>query len=153
MLQRAVEAFAAGLPPVSGPRLRLARISRFWALTPCAPCPPLDRLANTCVRALDRFRAPPPAAELARRRAAGLTWRQEVLLQHWGYPYVMDEFRFHMTLTMQLDDDEGARVGHMLGPLVEPLCGAPLAVAAVSLVRQEDRKSSFRLVGRYPLSG
>ncbi len=44
--------------------------------------------------------------ELQRRRAANLTPRQEFLLMHWGYPYVLDEFRFHMTLTRRLPDEK-----------------------------------------------
>ena len=34
---------------------------------------------------------------------SGLTDRQEALLTQWGYPYVMEEFRFHITLTGALD--------------------------------------------------
>lgn len=54
------------------------------------------------LRALDRFRAPVSGAERARRRNAGLSPPQEALLAQEGYPKVMEEFRFHMTLTAQL---------------------------------------------------
>ncbi|KGS04145.1 MULTISPECIES: DUF1045 domain-containing protein [Burkholderia] len=64
---------------------------------------PLQALADACVRELDGFRAPQPATDVERRRAAGLTPREEAHLVRWGYPYVFDTFAFHITLTNQLD--------------------------------------------------
>jgi hypothetical protein len=77
---------------------------------------------------------------------------QEALLDRWGYPYVMEEFRFHMTLTARLDDEEGIAVARELGPLVEPLCGAPLPIDAISLFHQSDRDTPFRALRRYVLA-
>ena len=79
-------------------------LAGFLALTPSEPFEELDRLAADCVAAFDRFRAPAAEAELARRRRTGLSLRQEALLLRWGYPYVMDAFRFHLTLTGPLDE-------------------------------------------------
>jgi putative phosphonate metabolism protein len=132
--------------------LQLSCISGFWALTLSAPCLLLHTLADRCVRDLDSFRAPPSVDELARRRRAPLTARQDELLVRWGYPYVMDEFRFHMTLTARLDAAEGAVVARVLAPLVAPLCREPLAIDALSLFYQEHQCAPFRLVRRYPLS-
>jgi putative phosphonate metabolism protein len=61
-------------------------------------------VANSALQALDALRARPSAADLARRLAAPLSERQRALLVEWGYPYVFDEFRFHMTLSSSLDD-------------------------------------------------
>src|SRR5262249_29766401 len=65
---------------LAAPPLRLSCISGFWALTLSAPCPPLQALADRCVSELDRFRAPPSADQLARRRKARLTAQQDTLL-------------------------------------------------------------------------
>jgi hypothetical protein len=83
-------------------------------------------LASSALRTLDGLRAKPSAADLARRLAAPLTQRQRALLVEWGYPYVFDEFRFHMTLSSSLDaaDERAALVAWWqqkvtrLGPLV-----------------------------------
>jgi putative phosphonate metabolism protein len=147
----AVGRLAAGIPAFTAPPLRPASIAGFWALIPPEPCVGLDRLAAACVRELDGFRAPPTAAELARRRAAGLSPAQEALLERWGYPYVMGEFRFHLTLTARLSPEEGEIVRRGLAPLVEPLCRKPLAIDAISLLHQPRRVAMFRLVRRYPL--
>ena len=66
------------------------------------PSAALQALADACVEQLDRFRAPPSDAELARRRRASLTPRQDAMLVRWGYPYVFDTWFFHMTLTRRL---------------------------------------------------
>lgn len=152
-LDMAVAALAAGFPAFAAPPLKLERISGFWALVPSAPCPMLDRLAAVCVAQLDRFRMPPSPEELARRRRAGLSLRQEMLLQRWGYPYVMEEFRFHMTLTGRLDDQEAIARGRLLAPLVQPFRREELTIGAIGLFHQPDRDRPFQTVRRYPLTG
>ncbi|HVH78255.1 MAG TPA: DUF1045 domain-containing protein [Stellaceae bacterium] len=152
-LSTAVAALAAGVAAFTAPRLQLKRISGFWALTPSAPCSNLDRLAEICVRELDAFRAAPSTEELARRRRAQLSPRQEELLVIWGYPYVLEQFRFHMTLTGRLDGTESDTVGEALAPLVTPYCTTPLTIDAVSLFHQERAGAPFHLLRRYPLAG
>ncbi|WP_118184765.1 DUF1045 domain-containing protein [Paraburkholderia phosphatilytica] len=61
-------------------------------------------LAATALCDLHPLRATPSKTDLERRLAAPLTERQRSLLIEWGYPYVFDEFRFHMTLSDSLDD-------------------------------------------------
>ena len=152
-LAEAVGRLARGIEVFMAAPLRLARIGGFWALVPSAPCPALDALAAICVSELDAYRAPPSEAELARRRAAGLSPAQDALLARWGYPYVMEAFRFHMTLTGRLDAEESARVERALTPLVGKLCREPLPIDAVALLRQERPNARFHLVQRYPLAG
>jgi putative phosphonate metabolism protein len=149
----AAVALANGIVAFTAPRLHLTRISGFLALTLSERCASMHDLADRCVSELDRFRAPPSAAELERRRRANLTARQDALLARWGYPYVMEEFRFHMTLTARLDAEEGAIVRAALAPLVAPLCESPLAIDAISLFHQEGAEAPFRLLERYKLTG
>jgi putative phosphonate metabolism protein len=148
----AVATLAGGIARFTAPGLHLANISGFLALTLSESCAAMHDLADRCVSALDHFRASPSGAELERRRRARLTRRQEELLERWGYPYVMEEFRFHMTLTARLDAGEGAAVREALVPLVAPLCQIPLAVDAISLFHQPSVEAPFRLVDRYKLA-
>jgi putative phosphonate metabolism protein len=152
-LLAALRAFAAARQPFAAPLLRLAAIGRFLALVPDGPAPMLHALADDCVRAFDAFRAPPSEEELARRRRARLTPQHEENLRRWGYPYVFESFRFHMTLTGSIADDrlrETVTVG--LRPLVEPFSRAPLAVDAVTLFVEEDgdEPRPFRIAARFP---
>ncbi|HTQ34789.1 MAG TPA: DUF1045 domain-containing protein [Stellaceae bacterium] len=152
-LANAVAELAGGIPAFGAPPFCLSRISGFLALTLSAPCAAMRQLADRCVEALDAFRAPPSATELARRRRANLTPRQDELIARWGYPYVMNEFRFHMTLTARLDPAESDTVSAALAPLVAPFCEAALAVDAISLFHQPRDDAPFRLLRRYALTG
>ena len=148
-LQEAADAFAAKVAPFQAPPLRMMELDGFVALRPREESPALNTLADDCVRSFDVFRRPPLADELAKRREHGLTPQQEALLTRWGYPYVMEEFRFHMTLTKRLDDRTRNAVITDLTPLIEPLYGDPLVVDAVCLYRQDHRNAPFEWVSRH----
>lgn len=131
--------------------LKLARIDEFLALVPDGPAPEVERLADACVRTFDPFRAPLTAAERERRHPQHLSARQLENLDSWGYPYVFDEFRFHMTLTGALDLDAMLRIE----PVLEALFAAvpPAApINALALFAQPGREARFRLLGRFPFA-
>jgi len=148
MLARAAE-FAANRPAVALRGLALKSIDGFLALVPQATAD-IDALAADCVREFDRYRAPPNPAELARRRAAGLTARQDELLGRWGYPYVMEEFRFHLTLTGRLAAEERTLVQTALAPLVASFAVAQTAISDLCIFVQDDREQPFRVLARLP---
>lgn len=150
---RSVARFAAQLRPFTAPPLVLKELSGFLALQCARLSPEIDTLAAATVTALDRFRAPPTEAELAKRRAAGLNERQEEMLVRWGYPYVMDQFRFHLTLTCRLPDAaERAAFRQALEPMVARFAAEPLRVEAIALFRQDSRETPFLLTRYFPLS-
>ena len=151
-LQKEIAALAARHAAFTAPPLKLASIAGFWALVLSAPCPAMGALAAACVAELDPFRAPPEEVELVKRRRVGLTPAQDALLLRWGYPYVMAEFRFHMTLSARLGAEEGERLRRALAPLVAPICAEPLRVDALALFHQPNSAEPLRLVERYPLS-
>lgn len=146
-------AFAAARLPFEVPSLRVAALGEFVALVPEETPALLSGLAMDCVRAFDDFRAAPTEAELARRRQHSLTVRQEALLARWGYPYVMEEFRFHMTLTTGLAAEERARMISALEPRVAELCRRPLPIDGVTLVMQPSPDAPFRDVRRFSFEG
>lgn len=110
-------------------------------------------IAAQCVSCFDNLRARPSATELARRHAAGLTPRQSSLLREWGYPYVFDEFRFHLTLTGHLPPEEQQHVMQTLGPMVDALNSQPLALDAISVYVQPARDAPFVVTRRYGFDG
>jgi hypothetical protein len=91
--------------------------------------------------------------ELMRRRKAGLTARQEEYLVRWGYPYVFADWRFHMTLTCRLDDEERRRVIALLAPIAAPALAAAPVVDSLCLFRQQGEGRPFRLMARVPFGG
>lgn len=149
----ALERFAAARKPLRLP-LKMAALGTFLALRPAVASSELDALAADCVRDFDRFRAPPSEQELARRRAAGLSVRQEQYLQQWGYPYVLDEFRMHFTLTGRIGDDaERQAVLDHLTVQTAPLLRHDLALDELCLFVQSEPGARFRIAGRYRLGG
>ena len=104
-LHQAVQAVASRLQPFVLPPLQVERIDDFLALVPARSHPAnaqIQEAAAACVTALQPLAAPLSDADLARRRAVGLTPRQDALLQRWGYPFVLEEFRFHLSITGSL---------------------------------------------------
>jgi putative phosphonate metabolism protein len=145
--------FAETVAPVSLAKLQLRLLDRFLALVPSAPCPALDDLAARCVTDFDRFRRPPQPAELARRQAAGLDPAEEAHLLRWGYPYVLDRFRFHVTLTGPLDPAEAARLAPPLAALFAPAITQPIPLDDIALFAEPEPGAPFQLIERFPLSG
>lgn len=143
---------ATKIAPVILPGLRLANIDGFLALIPTGDQGPLLSLGAAVVRGLDGFRAPLTEAEVARRRPERLSPRQRDLLDQWGYPFVMEEFRFHLTLTDRLPDDLAIRAAAILSDHFAPVLPQPFAVADLCLFA-EAQDGRFHLLHRYALSG
>lgn len=101
---------AQTLAPVALGTLRAESLSDFVALVPDADPAGLQTLAAACVTGLDDLRAPLDESELARRRQAGLDARENELLARYGYPFVLERFRLHLTLTGPVRTDVAQRV-------------------------------------------
>ncbi|WP_101341710.1 DUF1045 domain-containing protein [Cereibacter azotoformans] len=150
-LHAAVVALCPYLAPVTLPGLKLDRIGGFLALVPAGNEEPLADLAAEVMRALDGFRAPLTEAELARRRPERLTPRQRGHLADWGYPYVFDDYRFHVTLTGELPEAELAEVVTVLEPLLEPILAEPVRIGSLCLFA-EASDGRFRMLERLPIT-
>jgi putative phosphonate metabolism protein len=149
-LEKAAAAFATRRSPFAAPPLQVATLSRWIALTLSGPCPEMDLLAGDCVRDFEPLRAPLGAAEIEKRRQSGLTPRQDEQLLTFGYPYIFEDFEFHMTLAGPLEPEERDRVADILRRKATAIGGAPLRVDAIALYRQPDRDSAFIQTGRFP---
>jgi putative phosphonate metabolism protein len=153
-LLEAVGSFVRGRRAFTVPSMRLDCLSGFMALVPGEPSAELQDLADSCVIEFDEFRQPADEAELARRRGAGLTPRQDELLLRWGYPYVLEEWRFHLTLTGRLPDEgERAAIGDVLRRQFLGFIDRPLAVRDLCVFRQPAAGRPFTMLARFTLGG
>jgi putative phosphonate metabolism protein len=144
---RVLDDVAASQPAVLVGELALRELGSFIALVPASPRPLLDRLAQTCVRDFDRFRAPMSEQERARRLVPALSDRQVENLVRWGYPYVFDDFRFHMTLTGKLALQKRSKAYRFLCAKFEQLPdAASLTVDQIVVAKQNDNASSFQVI-------
>ncbi|MEP9366435.1 DUF1045 domain-containing protein [Xanthobacter sp. VNH20] len=150
----AVAAFATGYRPFELPPLEVQALGAFVALVPTTPVPALLDLAACAVVELDGLRAPLTAQEVARRRPERLSARQLEHLQRYGYPYVLEDFRFHMTLTDALDEPTCA---HAVNALCEAYAASgahlPVLIEDIAIYRQSEAGERFRILHRAPLGG
>jgi putative phosphonate metabolism protein len=130
----------------------VATLQGFVAIIPAATDGAIDRLAAACVTAFDRFCAPLSAQDHD-RRMTGLSERQIGNLDRWGYPYVFEDFRLHLTLTGRLGVDRQAAVVPFLRERFAAACGTqPLRIDRIALLRQ-DRPDARFLVIRHAAIG
>ncbi len=148
----AADVIAQATAPFALPRLEVADLDGFLALRETQPCPALHAFADACVRGTDAHRLRPDAAELARRRKSSLTPRQDEMLLRWGYPHVLQEWRFHMTLSRRLTAPDMA----LMRPAAEAHFAAALAhrrlLDTVAVFTQSGDRA-FLLAERIALRG
>ena len=88
---------------------------------------------------------------MARRLAQPLTARQSAALDRYGYPYVHEDFRFHMTLSGSLADRESGQALAGLENLLGRQSLTPRArVRSLAVFRQDARDQNFRIAARCP---
>ncbi|MEL0089679.1 MAG: DUF1045 domain-containing protein, partial [Rhodospirillales bacterium] len=146
-LVRTCEDFVSTQKSFNCPMVVPAELGNFVAFKLLVQSKSMIELAANAVEVFEPFRAPQTEKELAKRRAAGLTGRQEENLLRWGYPYVMEDFRFHMTLTSAIAAD-GLRSKLTAGLIsAAEAAGAvgPMEVSGVSLYEQVGSDQPFRL--------
>jgi len=140
------------LPPVVLPGLAITRMGRFLALTPTGDTRALDTLAARVVETLDPLRAPLSPDAFARRQKPALTPTQAHNLRRWGYPHVMDAFRFHITLTGPLNDAQAGAALHAAQRHFAPALSQPVTLAHLTLAG-EDAQGMFHALAPLPLRG
>jgi Protein of unknown function (DUF1045) len=142
--------FAARRKPVETGPLTLSRAGRYLVLRPVEATPSLDWLAAQCVAAFEDFAAPPSDTERAEHASPALSDYQRLLLESFGDPYVLSEYRFSITLTGPLDSAHLERVAQALWPVLEEICALGVSVDGLSLFGESSR-APMRLIGRYRL--
>jgi len=153
-LDQAVRALAAGREAFGIP-LRRERLRGFlaWCIDDARALGRMNALAGAAVAGLDGFRAPPSAAELARRQPQTLPPAQRQMLERWGYPYVFDTFTFHITLTGHLENAELDAADARLEALGGPALQAPMPVRAISLYVEPEPGADFIVARHYGFDG
>ena len=150
-LTAACETFAGKPRPIPFITPVINPIGGFIAVVPAEPSPELNRLAADCVRDFDVFRAPLTAQDRARRNPAALTAAQADHLDRWGYPYVMDDFRFHMTLTGRVPAPRRDPLVTLLRERFAALELRTLVIDRIALFRQDDAAARFRVLAQFGL--
>lgn len=149
-LSDALAAFCAARPAVEIDGLKISQIGRFLALTPMGDLTMLNGLAADVMQSLDHFRAPIGAAELARKNTPNLSAQQQEYLHQWGYPHVLEHFRFHITLTGPLGQTEKAAVQDAVSAYFGSTIPSPYRIDALALCG-ETKDGRFQEISRFAL--
>jgi putative phosphonate metabolism protein len=153
-LEDALAVFAAECEPVEIGRLKLALIDGFLALIPAAQPIELTDFAGEVVEAFEPFRALPSAAERERRLKGGhLSERQIELMDRFGYPYVFEQFRFHMTLTDRLPETEREAYTRAAAAHFGALAEAETVLDRLVLFHEPEAGAPFMRLADFMLTG
>ena len=152
----ALDRFCATQSVIELAQPKVVRMGQFAALAWPDQRDQVTSVANECVVRFDDFRAPLVTSEIERRRTAGMTPRGEELLMQWGYPHVLDEFRFHMSLTGQLGPAPAMvvrRIYEAAEQGVSNLAGTPFLFDAISIFEEPVPNAPFRALHRSVFGG
>jgi putative phosphonate metabolism protein len=151
-LKDELQKFAMTHQSFSLPRLTVGTLGRFIALILSAPSSALHNLAADAVRCFDGFRAPPDAAALARRMHPSMSLAEQQNLVYWGYPYVLNTWKFHMTLTSSLSPDHVSLYRDHLIERFREVCEVPALCDSICLFEEPAPNQPMLLIARYPLA-
>ena len=152
-LPAALATFAARHGPVALGSLAPRPIGAFLALTTEPQPQAVTDFAATVVTAFEPFRAPLTAEDQARRLAAPLTARQTELVELYGYPFVLEQFQFHMTLTDRLPPARQAAVRTEADAWFAAALAAPIQLDRLVLFREAQAGAPFERLDEFDLSG
>lgn len=144
-----LESFCAKRAPFDV-ALRAGSLDGFVALIPARRSLELEQLAGDVVRGFDDFRAPLSAKELARRKPEKLLPAEQEYLKLWGYPYVFDQFRFHLTLTKRLDPEQSMAMTDFAEEWFRQDLRRPLVIAGLALFAEKSPETPFSLLHYVP---
>jgi putative phosphonate metabolism protein len=139
----AFEAFCASMPAFTLPEMVIGRLGPFFALVPSNWSADLQMLSDECVMRLDSFRAPLTEADYHRRKPEQLNESQRQNLRTWGYPYVFEEFRFHMTLTGPVPESRRTDMQTALSAQFADFIEQPLVIDHLGLFVEPARGEAF----------
>jgi len=147
-LLQSARKLATQLEPIAPLRLVLGELSGFLALRPDRDQGPIGAVADACTTELDRYRAALNEQERARRLNGALTDRQIQHLDRWGYPYILDDFRFHMTLTKRLDEPLRSRLFDALAAHVADALATSFDLDSLCLFGDPGHGRPFQFLDR-----
>jgi putative phosphonate metabolism protein len=142
--------FASAREKFETPPLEIAKISRWVAFVLSSSSEAMNELAADCVRDFEDFRAPLSDVDIDRRRRSGLSPRQDEQLLAFGYPYIFDDFQFHMTLAGPMESVQQEKVHHILQAVSPPFEQHPFIVDAIAIYEQPSRDLPFIQTARLP---
>lgn len=149
-LRTALRGFSHKTSKFTVGQMMVARLGNFVAIIQASPSTILREFAAMTVEHFEEFRAPLNEKDIAKRRKANLSQRQNELMLRWGYPYVFEEFKFHLTLTGKLEEADAETTKNIIGEHLSDILNKPLEAVDICLYG-ERKDGRFEIIERFPL--
>lgn len=137
------DCFAASHLTFTMDKMELVRLGTFFALVPAEQPKALVTLAEDVVRTFEPMRAPLSETDIQRRNPDKLSTRQRENLMRWGYPYVFEDFNFHLTLTSSIEESDQETMETAIRAHFSDFLNKPLVVTTLGLFVERERGSPF----------
>jgi len=147
-LQKSLDAFCAIRRRVRGGGLRLAKFQGYLGLVLKDRTAEADWLAAQCVTLFGHFRAP-LSAEDREKRPSNMPPLEAAYFEAFGYPYVLSEFEFHLSLAGPLRAGDIEEVESVLQPLLTDEMLKPITLESIALLGEEKDGGQFQLLSRH----
>ena len=131
--------------------LKIVYSKKFTFITSRKPNKLLINLENDLVKHLDTFRAELNKKEIKKRIPDSLTFKQNKYLKEWGYPFVFDQFKFHMTLMNQNNNKLSNKQKLELEKLIYKISNNVIEFNEISLLG-ENKNGHFEEIKRFKLN-
>jgi len=131
--------------------LKIVYSKKFTFITSRKPNKLLINLENDLVKHLDTFRAELNKTEIKKRIPDSLTFKQNKYLKEWGYPFVFDQFKFHMTLMNQNNNKLSNKQKLELEKLIYKISNNVIEFNEISLLG-ENKNGHFEEIKRFKLN-
>ena len=136
-------AFCAIVSSATGGSLNITRFGQFLVMTQDVQSNQVTELGAATVSHFDKFRAPLTDKDIEKRRGHKLKPQQDELMLCWGYPYVMQEFKFHMTLTSPLSNDAIDVIEQHANTRFQDYLGKTLKINSLALLGEDNDSGRF----------
>ena len=131
--------------------LKIVYSKKFTFITSRKPNKLLINLESDLVKHLDTFRAELNKTEIKKRIPDSLTFKQNKYLKEWGYPFVFDQFKFHMTLMNQNNNKLSNKQKLELEKLIYKTSNNVIEFNEISLLG-ENKNGHFEEIKRFKLN-
>lgn len=151
-LLEVAESLAARHSMITMDSLSPKLLSGFMAL--CFETQPaaIEHLAEQCLKEFEPFRAPLTQKDIDRRNPDQLNEVQRGYLNQYGYPFVLSEFQFHLTLTGKLDVAKHPDYIDWLYELYKQYVPEPPLLDRIAVFWQSEKTSAFTRLAQFPFS-
>lgn len=143
-----LEVFCSQQQPLLLTELAPRRTRRFDALAFDTQPLEVKEFASTCVQRFNKYCAPLHPQDIVRRQKKALSPTQLSNLEQYGYPYIFDDFNFHMTLSGTMPDDDNGHLQWLRVLFDEMVTETPL-LDRLCVFYQADRNEAFVRIAEF----